>query len=330
VQKGIFTISLDFELHWGGFEKWDLNQYRQYFLNTRMVIPEILSLFEKYEVHATWATVGMLFASSKEELQQFAPKIEPQYRERQLSAYHFISTQGIGKTEAEDPFHYAPTLIDRIRQTPNQEIGTHTFAHVYCNEEGQTPEAFRDDMRSAVAIAKKSGIELKSLVFPRNQFNDGYLQICCELGIRAVRSNPAIWFWNIDSTQAESFWKRFNRGLDAYWPSGKRNSYTVKSIDNRPGLPVCIPASRLLRPYNPKEFFLNSMKINKVRGEIERAAKSNECYHLWWHPHNFGNYPEQSIQHLEMILKQFAGCRNKWGMVSMNMDELTTLVRNGK
>ena len=66
--KGIFTISLDFELHWGGFEKWSLPQYQQYFFNTRKVIPQMLSLFEKHEVHVTWASVGMLFHNNNESL----------------------------------------------------------------------------------------------------------------------------------------------------------------------------------------------------------------------------------------------------------------------
>ena len=68
---GILTISLDFELHWGGFEKWPLgvkdgDSYNQYFLNTRQVIPKMLELFAEHEVHVTWATVGMLFHESKD------------------------------------------------------------------------------------------------------------------------------------------------------------------------------------------------------------------------------------------------------------------------
>jgi hypothetical protein len=330
VQKGIFTISLDFELHWGGFEKWNLDDYRHYFLNTRAVIPEMLSLFAKYETHVTWATVGMLFASTKEELLSLAPTVKPAYAEKKLSAYHYIETTGIGRNENDDPFHYAPSLIDRIRDTPHQEIGTHTFAHVYCNEEGQTPEAFRDDLFSASAIARKKGITLTSLVFPRNQFNNTFLEICYQSGIRSVRSNPSVWFWKIDSTQSESFWKRLNRGLDAYLPVGKKTSFKTGSITQQRGLPVCIPASRLLRPYNPKELFLNSMKVNNVCREIEIAAKENECYHLWWHPHNFGNYPAQSMHDLEIILKKFAACRDRWGMASLNMNELASLVTNGK
>src|SRR5260221_10356073 len=81
--KGIFSISLDMELHWGGFEKWPLETYRTYFLNTRRVIPEILHLFRKYEVHVTWAAVGMLLHTSRKELMENVPRSEEHTSELQ-------------------------------------------------------------------------------------------------------------------------------------------------------------------------------------------------------------------------------------------------------
>jgi hypothetical protein len=323
VSKGIFTISLDFELHWGGFEKWPLEQYRQYFLNTRDVIPKMLTLFEQHEVHVTWATVGMLLHDSRQGLMKNAPLLKPSYQQRQLSAYHFIDSTGIGDNEEEDPFHFAPSLIKQIVATPHQELGTHTFAHYYCNEAGQTLEQFQDDLRAAKRVAATYGVELRSLVFPRNQFNDQYLRACHDEGISSVRSNPLDWFWKIDSTQSESMWKRLNRGADAYWPVGKKNTYILKSLPVSEGLPLCIPASRLLRPYNPKEFFLNAMKIDRIKAEMSRAAERGEVYHLWWHPHNFGSYPKQSIAALLEILSHYSACNKKWNMTSATMHELT-------
>jgi hypothetical protein len=134
------------------------------------------------------------------------------------------------------------------------------------------------------------------------------------------------WFWHIESTQRESAWKRFNRGLDAYFSIGKKNSYPLTAIPVREGYPLCLPASRLLRPYRPKELFLNTLKINHIKSEMSRAAKNNEAYHLWWHPHNFGYYPEQSIQGLEQILRHFAFCKIKYGMQSLNMGEIAEVI----
>ena len=326
--KGIFTISLDFELHWGGFEKWPLENHREYFINTRKVIPQMLKLFEQYEVHATWAAVGLLFHDNRQELIANCPELKPSYELKELSAYHFIETHGIGEDETSDPFHYALSLLEKIKATPYQEIGTHTFAHYYCNEQGQTLEQFRADLLAAQKSAARLGITLRSLVFPRNQFNEDYLRICWDCGIQSVRSNPRDWFWNIQSTQNESAWTRFNRGLDAYFPVGKENSYKIQSVAYREGLPVCLPASRLLRPYRPNELFLNEMKIRRINAEMKRAAKANQVYHLWWHPHNFGKYPEQSLKGLEKILKAYRNLRDQYGMQSMTMNELAVEIMN--
>jgi peptidoglycan/xylan/chitin deacetylase (PgdA/CDA1 family) len=328
---GSFIISLDFELHWGGFEKWPLEKYRQYFLNTRSVIPDMLERFERRQVHVTWATVGMLFHPSRESLIKDLPEQRPSYAAEELSAYHFLEQHGVGESEEDDPFHFAGSLVNLIVETPFQELASHTFAHYYCNEVGQTLEQFRADLRAAQRTAEHYGKKLRSLVFPRNQFNEAYLRICFEEGFVAVRDNPRDWFWNIQSTQGESPWKRLNRGMDAYWPIGEKNTYPVESIAHHDELPLCIPASRLLRPYRPSEFFLNAMKISRIRAEMERAARKNEVYHLWWHPHNFGSFPRQSLAGLDKILDHYAFCRERYGMESVTMGEVAERkVRQGQ
>jgi peptidoglycan/xylan/chitin deacetylase (PgdA/CDA1 family) len=332
---GIFTISLDFELHWGGFEKWPLagaqstvdsrpltSGYNQYFLNTRSVIPQMLALFDRYGVHVTWASVGMLMHHNFESLQKNFPAIRPTYQHNELSAYSYIEQIGIGADEVQDPFHYADSLVRQILNTEHQELGSHTFSHYYCNEAGQTLEQFRADLQAAQRAASAYGVQLKSLVFPRNQFNDDYLRVCYEEGFTSVRSNPRDWFWNID-TREETAWKRLNRGLDAYFSIGTKNTYPLDSMAVRTGLPISQPASRLLRPYRPKELFLNRFKIDRIKDEMQRAAQADDVYHLWWHPHNFGAYPQASLEALEVILKEYQRCRERYNMVSLNMGEVS-------
>lgn len=343
---------MDFELHWGGFEKWELggsthvvrntrghhesgselrasgvrSTYRQYFLNTRLVIPEMLRSFHEHEVHVTWATVGLLFHETKSELMANMPFQKPDLADEKLSAYHYIDQIGIGDSETEDPFHYGLSLIRQIKNTPYQEIGSHTFAHYYACEEGQTAEQFRADLQSARRAALKQGIEVKSLVFPRNQVNEAYLKICYEEGFHAIRTNPTDWFWRIESTQSESMWKRLNRGIDAYFKTGNKKSYLLSSIEMKEGEPLSFPASRLLRPYSPRQLFLNKMKISRILAEMTDAARANEVYHLWWHPHNFGNYPQESMEGLNRILKHYQFLKEKYGMESCTMGELTDRV----
>ncbi|HMQ00820.1 MAG TPA: polysaccharide deacetylase family protein [Cyclobacteriaceae bacterium] len=355
---GIFSISLDFELHWGGFEKWKLEisneefrikndevlsglqsavdsrksakvkgkegTYNQYFLNTRKVIPQMLTLFQQFKVRATWATVGLLFHEHRQQLQQHLPAIKPAYQQQHLSAYHYIEHVGIGEDEAADPFHYALSLIKLIQATPGQEIGTHTFAHYYCNETGQNTEQFRADLRAAQKAARAHGITLTSLVFPRNQFNDAYLKVCEEEGIKTVRSNPAVWYWHID-TAKESIWKRINRGVDAYLPYGKSKSFVLNTIPLAADKPFCIPASRFLRPPHARAPWLNRLRIKRILAEMTHAAQSGEVYHLWWHPHNFGAHPQQSMEELTEILKHYQYLQQKFGMQSCSMQDLLEL-----
>lgn len=321
--KGIFCISLDFELHWGGVEKRSLPQYDQYFLNTREVIPQVLELFTQFNIHTTWATVGMLFHNSAASLIDNAPQIKPSYSNEILSTYNYIDKHQLGNSEIEDPFHFAPSLIELILSTPNQELASHTFSHYYCNEPGQTASQFREDLKAAQRVAQNFGVVLKSLVFPRNQFRDEYLKICFEEGISSVRSNPTDWFWNINNDAIDTLPKKLWRTADAYLPLSK-TCFSLKDINLNNDFPVSIPASRFLRPYSSKEYFLHQLKINRICTEMELAAKENKVYHLWWHPHNFGGNPLQNILGLKKILNTYKRLQIDYGMQSANMAEIAS------
>ena len=72
-KNGSFTISLDMELYWGMRDAQKLDSYKENISNVHSAIPLILALFEKYQIHATWAVVGFLFFKNKEELLQHLP-----------------------------------------------------------------------------------------------------------------------------------------------------------------------------------------------------------------------------------------------------------------
>ena len=71
---GTLSISLDFELFWGMLDVCPLEKYQDHVLGGRKEIPGLLALFQKYGIHATWATVGYLFARSKQEAASFFPE----------------------------------------------------------------------------------------------------------------------------------------------------------------------------------------------------------------------------------------------------------------
>ena len=317
---GILTISLDFELLWGIFDKVGTRYRPEYFSNTRKVIPQMLDLFAKHEIHVTWATVGMLFAENEEEWKEYSPSFLPSYREKKYSAYHWAKVNGI-----RPEVHFAPELIREIIQTPYQELGSHSYAHYYTLMRGQSPEQFREDLRASQRIAEeKFGKRLTSLVFPRNHINELYLGICREEGFEFVRGNPKNWFWQ--ETQHEDQSKKWFRSADCFFPLGSRTSYPFSDLVATPKEPVILPASRILRPYSNGNSFFNRVRLSRILNEMEKAAELKEIYHLWWHPHNFGNNPEACMQELKKIVGKFAWLRENRGMESLSMEELGTRI----
>jgi peptidoglycan/xylan/chitin deacetylase (PgdA/CDA1 family) len=315
MKSGNFIISLDFELHWGVADLWSVKDRKEYFDTTRKSIPLVLEIFKKNKIHATWATVGFLFAKNKEQILEFYPRNIPSYQNEKLNYYNLIDNNEIGEDETNDPYHFAFSLINEIIKYPNQELATHTFSHYYCNENGQTVEQFDDDLKSAQAIAKSNfNIELKSLVFPRNQFNKEYVTIAKQNGIKVVRSNPNVWFWKNTSK-----YMALARAFDMLIPISR--SLTFCKPITKEGV-LELPASRFLRPYSPKESLIKNIKLNRIKSEMTYAAKNGKCYHLWWHPHNFGYSLNDNLIILENILDHFNYLKTKYNFQSKNMIEI--------
>lgn len=311
--NGCLVISLDFELLWGVFDKVSWEEQETYFLNTRKVIPEILKCFSEHDISCTWATVGMLFNENWDEWNENVPRLKPGYSNSQLSAYQFGERVQFSQTEK---LCFAPDLIEKVTDTPKQELATHTYSHYYCLEPGQTEEQFEADLRMAGKLASKFGKEIKSLVFPRNQYNRSYLEICKRNGIQNIRSNPSNWYWR--DTQKDSLLQKIFRTSDAYLgPTDK--SYTMNSIQ---GMQVLEQrASRFLRPISSNKT-LNKLRIARVIKEMEYSAKEGKIYHLWWHPHNFGANPLRSIEELNIIVRSFKTLNKQYGFQSKNMNDL--------
>lgn len=328
--SGTFIISLDFELHWGGFEKWYMSEYRSYFLNTRAVIPRMLERFAAHDVHVTWATVGMLLHRTWGELLADFPEEKPTYKRRGISAYGFIDTGGVDRCEESDPLHYADSLIRLIVDTPHQELASHTFAHYFCNEPGQTIAQFRADLRATQRAASRYGKQHTSLVFPRNTFDEQQLRVCFEEGFRSVRAHNFDRLGNIVSAAADISARLFTGSIGTGPSDCRGKSYALTSMAVKEGLPLCLPASRSLRPYRPWALFMNSWNISQICEEMDSAAAKGEVYHLWWSPHYFGWYPEQSMQGLERILQQYRKLQDAGKMKSLTMEEVTALRTQGR
>ena len=87
---GALVISLDFEQHWGMRDGAPARRNGHApRADPGPVVAGMLDLFEEFDVAATWATVGFLFARSKRELEHFAP---PPRRDRPTRTRRWIPT----------------------------------------------------------------------------------------------------------------------------------------------------------------------------------------------------------------------------------------------
>jgi peptidoglycan/xylan/chitin deacetylase (PgdA/CDA1 family) len=316
---GTFIISLDFELHWGVRDVKTVEQYRENLIGVRRAVPAMLAAFAQYDIHATWATVGFLFFSRRSELMRALPTGRPQYDDARLSSYEEMDA--LGEDENEDPFHFGRSVLEQIRSYPGQEIGTHTFSHYYCLERTQNIAAFRADLQAALAAAADFGIVLKSIVFPRNQYDEAHLRACGEIGLKAFRGNPQSWLYRPRILADETRWMRAARLLDSYYNFSSHHCYSPSaSVD---GVPMNLPASRFLRPFNAKLPLAQVLQERRIEDDLTYAARQGLTYHLWWHPHNFGTHLEKNIGMLKRILDHFHSLRESYGMQSKNMAEST-------
>ncbi|MDZ3952353.1 polysaccharide deacetylase family protein [Bacillus thuringiensis] len=320
---GILVISLDFELYWGVQDTMSLEQYRENLLGVRQAIPKMLELFQEYDIHATWATVGKLFFETKSQLLNNMPRVKPNYENLSYSGYHCLSQ--MGESEEDDPFHYAPSLIKQIALVPYQEIGTHTFSHYYCLEPGQTAREFEADICKAVEIGNINGINIQSVVFPRNQINPHYLAICKKYGIQAYRGNEDSFIYRSSTfRENQTTYKRILRLIDAYLNITGHHIYSLHTLNTQPI--INLPASRFLRPYNSNVKIFENLRLKRITNSLTKAAKENKLYHLWWHPHNFGVNLDENLHFLSKIFAQYAHLKRKYGMKSYNMQELISIV----
>ncbi|GAA4370450.1 polysaccharide deacetylase family protein [Hymenobacter saemangeumensis] len=317
-QPGALVISLDFEINWGVRDQQTLAQYGANLLGVREAVPAMLALFAEFGLHVTWATVGLLFFNSKADMLANLPAVRPAYADPNLSPY--LALDEVGETEEQDPYHFGLSLIEQIRATPGQEMASHTFCHYYCLERGQTVETFRYDLQAAVRVAAQQGMTLKSLVFPRNQYNAAYLATCQEAGITSYRGNEQSWIYKERSEEQQSLYKRGARLLDAY--VNLSGEHTTRWTDMAASFPYNIPASRFLRPWSGRLKALESLRLRRMLNGMEHAAKHGEVYHLWWHPHNFGVNLQENMAVLRQLAAHFQHLQSRYGMVSLSMAEV--------
>lgn len=317
MEKGSLVISLDLELTWGAIDSWKPEGYgKSNILQVREVVKRLIALFELYNVKATFATVGFVMLHDVDDIKQHTPTLIPTYDNEALRPYG----EYLDYVDQQDRhLFFVPELVEQLKASANIEIGTHTFGHFYCWEPGQTIEQFDADMAMVQKVGEEQGLKMESIVFPRNQVSDEYLEVCAKHGIKTYRGNAKKYFDHTPN-RWKGLYNKVSRLLDAYMNWGGNTSIPFSEIECNT-VPMNVPASRMLRPYMRELRWFEGLRLRRIKKEMKYAAKHNELYHLWWHPHNFGADMEKNFAFLEEVLKYYKKCHAQYGMESMTMKE---------
>jgi hypothetical protein len=321
-RPGALVISLDFELHWGVRDHVERDDPLYGRLpHARQAVVDMLEVFVTRDIRATWATVGFLFASTRDEVAAHMPRERPTYPRAELDPY----AETIGIDEEHDPEHLAASLVELIRSSAGQEVASHTFSHYYCLEPGQNETMFRADLAAAQTMALRRGIELTSLVLPRNQWNPDYSAAVLDQGFNCIRGPQRSWGHRSRQDTQQNILHRGARMADSYIGVSPPPTTAWENVLLPSGL-CNVPASAFLRPYDPDRKRLEPLRLARLRSGLRNAARHGGIFHLWWHPHNFSQHGAENFAVLEQILDEFDQLAATDGMESLTMADVAARV----
>jgi peptidoglycan/xylan/chitin deacetylase (PgdA/CDA1 family) len=276
--------SLDFELRWGVHDRvrMDHDAYRGNLEGARQAVPEMLALFTARGVRATWATVGALACESWDEYFRRAPP-PPAYADPRLAfdrRYADLDKEGL--------LHFAPELVRRVAQTDGQDLGTHTFSHIFLGEPGVTRGDAGADHAAIVALFRERlGVTPTSLVFPRNQV--AFVDLYRAGGITACRVNEAAWYHRPAGRVTRQV-ARVGRMADALTPWRTHGGWFADGAT---------PSTLFVRVTLPEIAW--KAHLAKIAAELRRARRG-DVLHFWLHPHNVGGNVRRGIARLAQVL----------------------------
>lgn len=304
MDRAAFIISIDTEMAWGANHSQGA-RYR--YDEERAHLARLVDLFDRYEIPATWAIVGHLMLESCEPVEGI------KHPEVLRPSYDWFDGDWFGDdpaTRAErSPNWYAPDLIDLLRRakTP-QEIASHGFSHMIADDPGCDRATYASEIRAAVRAAEAHDVILRSFVYPRNSIR--HQDVLADHGFVAYRGKrPA-------PARPPS---RRERIVDLVRGS---EASTVRPI--REGQLWNFPATIMFDiDRRPRTW---PLWIRQVASRLDQAVDRRGLFHLWFHPHNLRDRPEQSFTALERICRAAADHRTRGALDTITMTDLADLL----
>lgn len=299
MDRGVFTLSLDFELIWGTLADYGPGGFERAVERERSeVFDRLLELLTEFEVPATWCVLGHLFLGSCSAVDGVKhPEIVPPGG---MSGNQWF-THDPCTDERRDPLYYGLSLVEKIRACAvPQELGGHSFSHTLFGDRLTMRETAASELAECRRLAAELGLELRSFAFPQN--NVGHLDVLPEFGYTSYRGREPVWY---ERPRAGAV-----RRIGHLWDVlAARTPPVSEPIEALPGL-WNLPGSMMYFPMHGLRRHLPvSWRVKRAVKGLDRAARERRIFHLWFHPTNLAVEPERMLAGLRSIFEHAAGLR---------------------
>jgi len=309
LERGVFCLSLDFELAWGSRDLMadPAPLLRRARITRERVFSALLALLQAREVVATWATVGHLFLDRGDP--EALGLVPPRHAWRAAPWFEGVPAG----SEAQHPAFYARSLVLRLRDA-GQEIGSHSFSHPIFGDPGCSRACAESDLARCVAEAEALGIELRSFVFPRNI--PGHVDLLARHGFTCWRGQEPAWYHRRGVPGPVGRLAHFSHVARAARPPTVMPSRGAHGLWN-------IPASVSFLPIDGvRRLIPLGQRVRRCVRGIDQAARERRVCHLYLHPINLASDPPAMLAALERVLSHAARRRDAGDLEILSMGQI--------
>lgn len=287
-------FSYDYELAWGTYEMLPASYLRTHVAHANHAALEMLEAHEDAGFAATWGLVGAAIDGSG--LESRIAKCE------ELGAPTALlraQLSGFSDEEVESVTSIPDEFLARLRKSETQVAGSHTYSHQYAPS--AEPGLLRSDLQLSLSTMQKRQLAPPELLIaPKNLVTPELAGSAAEVGISAVRQNPANSLYRTAESEPSRRTRqliRYVRFADSFLPASElshRFSGTRSALQVSEG-------NFFLRPgLNSR---LGNLHLRRLTQWLRYCRREGRTAHIWAHPHNFGADIDQSLAFLERVFE---------------------------
>lgn len=258
---GTLLISLDCEGKWGmADDPRMLDAHPITDESLRWAYSQLFSLLEENELRATFAVVGLFVAgqaSARAYLREAASIPASSY-------WMKIPTMAL-ESRASDGWFYED-LPRLVGQSGQHELASHGFSHIPFLSRGFTEGLAHSELAAMQRLSEERSWETQSMVFPRNQV--AFTDLLGQYGIkryRASRDGDGLAY------RIKSLLSEFNLRARSQYSESRQVVPAGYFVNWRSGARLVVPPS------------VTTLRWKRI---LQHATITEQCAHLWFHPHN--------------------------------------------